>query len=61
MLVRAQDGAVAILTLDYPARRNALALPVRDALLAALQDADQDRDVRAIVLTGGGRHVLRRR
>ena len=54
MLTRIQDGAVAILTLDYPARRNALALPMRDALLAALHEIDADGMTRAIVLTGAG-------
>ena len=54
MLRHDLDGATAILTLDYPARRNALALPMRAALLTALEAIEGDRDVRAIVLTGAG-------
>ncbi len=54
MLHHDRDGATAILTLDYPARRNALAMPMRAALLQALEAIEADRDVRAIVLTGAG-------
>ncbi len=51
-----RDGAVLVLTLDYPARRNALAMPLRTAMLEALERAIGDRRVRAVVLTGGGGH-----
>ncbi len=47
-------GATRILTLDYPARRNALAIPMRIALVEALEAIEADRAVRAIVLTGAG-------
>jgi len=47
-----QDGAVLVLTLDYPARRNALAMPLRAALEEALERAHADAAVRAVVLTG---------
>lgn len=46
---------VATLTLDRPEALNALDLPLKAALLAALREAERDRDVRAIVLTGAGR------
>ena len=49
-----RQGATAILTLDYPARRNALALPMRAALIAAMERIEADRDIRAVVLTGSG-------
>jgi enoyl-CoA hydratase/carnithine racemase len=49
-----RDGAVLVLTLDYPARRNALAMPLRAALEDALERAQADGAVRAVVLTGGG-------
>ncbi len=49
-----RQGATAILTLDYPARRNALALPMRAALIAAMDRIEADRDIRAVVLTGSG-------
>ncbi len=54
MLTRSRDGATAILTLDYPARRNALAMPMRQALVDAMERIEADPDVRAIVLTGAG-------
>ncbi len=54
MLTRSQDGATAILTLDYPARRNALAMEMRVRLIEALEAIEADRAVRAIVLTGAG-------
>ncbi|MFT6773746.1 MAG: 2-(1,2-epoxy-1,2-dihydrophenyl)acetyl-CoA isomerase [Paracoccaceae bacterium] len=46
-------GDVAVLTLNEPAKRNALTDALRLALRDALTAADADRDVRAIVLTGG--------
>ncbi|GBD49820.1 enoyl-CoA hydratase/isomerase family protein [Methylopila sp. Yamaguchi] len=49
---RTGDGAVAVLTLNRPERRNALGVNSMRALRAALHTADQDADVRAIVLTG---------
>ena len=56
MLQHTHEGPVAVLTLDHPARRNALALPMRDALLSALLAIEADRAIRAIVLTGAGGH-----
>ena len=49
-----RSGATCILTLDYPARRNALAIPMRVALIEALEAIEADPAVRAIVLTGAG-------
>jgi enoyl-CoA hydratase len=46
-------GAVALLTIDRPERRNALDHATLDALLGALRDA---ADARVIVLTGTGGH-----
>ena len=46
------DGAVLVLTLDYPARRNALAMPLRTAMLAALERAIDDRAIRATWIGG---------
>ncbi len=54
MLKRAQEGATAVLTLDYPARRNALAMPMRVALVDALEAIEGDASVRAVVITGEG-------
>jgi enoyl-CoA hydratase/carnithine racemase len=45
---------VLTLTLDRPARRNAIDPELRDALRAALDDAAVDSDVTGVVLTGAG-------
>jgi enoyl-CoA hydratase/carnithine racemase len=47
-------GATAILTLNYPERRNALAIPMRQALADAMERLEADPGLRAIVLTGSG-------
>ena len=49
-----RDGGVLTLTLDYPERRNALAMPLREELHRILDAAQADDAVRAIVLTGAG-------
>lgn len=54
MLIETRDGATAILTLDYPERRNALAMPMRQRLVDALEAIEADRALRAIVITGAG-------
>lgn len=54
MLRQDRQGATAILTLDYPARRNALAMEMRARMVEALDALESDRDVRAIVVTGAG-------
>ena len=51
-----RDDGVLVLTLDEPERRNPLGHPVRVALARALHDAESDRGVRAVVLTGAGGH-----
>ena len=49
-------GPIAILTLSYPERRNALSMPLREGLASALESAMSDEAVRVIVLTGEGGH-----
>lgn len=51
-----QRENVHVLTLSYPARRNAISMRMREALLEALTAAIADDHCRAIVLTGEGRH-----
>jgi len=51
-IVEERDGAVLTLTMDYPARRNALSLPLREQLATILDRVEGDPGVRAIVLTG---------
>jgi enoyl-CoA hydratase/carnithine racemase len=54
MLTETRDGATAVLTLDYPQRRNALAMPMRQRLVDVLEAIEADRALRAIVITGAG-------
>jgi 2-(1,2-epoxy-1,2-dihydrophenyl)acetyl-CoA isomerase len=49
------DGPVATLTLDRPEALNALTVPVKVALRAALESIAADRAIRAVILTGAGR------
>ena len=49
-----RDAGVLTLTLDYPERRNALAVPLREDLHRILEAAQGDAEIRAIVLTGAG-------
>jgi enoyl-CoA hydratase/carnithine racemase len=46
---------IATITLNAPGRMNTISGPMLDALSERLVEADRDRDVRVIVLTGAGR------
>lgn len=48
------SAGVATLTLDRPARRNALTFEVYEELAQAFEDLDHHDDVRAVVITGRG-------
>jgi enoyl-CoA hydratase len=50
-----RQGPVLILTLNRPHRLNAVSLPMYRGLIDELARAGEDRDVRAIVITGSGR------
>ena len=50
-----EDGPVVTVTLNRPEALNALSRPLEGELHAALDEADGDDSVRAIVLTGAGR------
>jgi enoyl-CoA hydratase len=52
-LDRHADG-VAVLTLDNPDQRNAMSDAMTESWLAAVNQLDGDRDVRAVVVTGEG-------
>ncbi len=52
-----REGPVAVIVIDHPPV-NAMALPVRKALLAAIEQVDADRAVRAIVVHGNGRNFI---
>jgi len=49
------DAGVAVVTLNAPARRNALTPAMADALVAAFDAADADPAVGAVVILGAGR------
>ena len=55
-IVSEREGNVLVLTLDQPARRNALAMPLRVQMIEALRAAQGDKATRAIVVTGAGGH-----
>jgi enoyl-CoA hydratase len=49
-----REGAVALLTLDAPGRRNALTPEMADELVAACDELDADPGVGAVVVRGAG-------
>ncbi len=53
-LLTQADAGVLTLTLNRPETRNALNQPLLAELLAALENAGRDEQVRAVVLTGAG-------
>ena len=56
IVLESRQGTTAILTLNRPERRNALSMPMREALLAATDRLEADRGIRAVVITGAGGH-----
>ncbi len=50
-----QIGHVARITLNRPDRLNAFTNELQSELVQSLQDADQDENVRAVIITGAGR------
>jgi enoyl-CoA hydratase/carnithine racemase len=54
LVVRRDDGAVARLTLNRPAARNALSLAMLDALGDALEAVAVERGIHVVVLAGAG-------
>jgi len=55
MILKERQDGVLVLTLHRPERLNALTGELLDALHAALKEAGEDREVRALLLTGAGR------
>tara|TARA_A100001391_G_scaffold37386_1_gene20537 strand:+ start:36005 stop:36739 length:735 start_codon:yes stop_codon:yes gene_type:complete len=55
VLATRDDGSVRVLTMNRPEKLNALDFELTHALVAALEAADADDAVRAVVLTGAGR------
>jgi len=54
VVLRERRGAVEILTLNRPEARNAINAEVGRQITAALDEIDQDEDVRVLILTGAG-------
>ena len=54
MLDTARDGATLVLTMNEPARRNALSMGMRQRFIEALESAEGDAAIRAVVITGAG-------
>ena len=55
VLVEDAGGGVRVVTLNRPQRLNAITPELLEDLIAALQAADRDPAIRAVVLTGAGR------
>jgi enoyl-CoA hydratase/carnithine racemase len=54
-LLYEKDGQIATITMNRPDRMNAISGPMLMAMSERLLEADRDRDVRCIVITGAGR------
>ncbi len=54
-VLSSSDGPLLTLTLNRPHRLNAVSLPLYTGLVAELERAETDRDVRCVILTGSGR------
>jgi len=53
LIVETPSSGVALLRLNRPEKRNALATPLLGAIAGALEAGDGDDDIRAFVITGG--------
>jgi 2-(1,2-epoxy-1,2-dihydrophenyl)acetyl-CoA isomerase len=54
-LILERDGHVAILTLNRPEKMNAISLEMRETIPRALQEIQEDDNLRAVIITGAGR------
>jgi enoyl-CoA hydratase len=54
LLVDRPDGGIAVVTLDRSERKNALSIALRDEISDALDDLEQDEDLKVVVITGAG-------
>lgn len=58
LVLRTDHDTIRVLTLNRPQALNALSLALARAIVAALDDAQQDPGVRAVVLTGAGQQAF---
>ena len=56
VVVERREGGVSLLMFNNPERRNAIDMEVREEMGRLLDELDNDRDTRVIVLTGKGEH-----
>jgi enoyl-CoA hydratase/carnithine racemase len=54
-LILEKEGHVAVLTLNRPDKMNAISLSMRVDLPLALQEVQEDDDLRALIITGAGK------
>lgn len=54
LVIAAREDHAAVLTLNRPAKKNAMSDALLGELIAALTDANRDDDVRAIIIKGAG-------
>lgn len=52
-LIYEKEDGIAWVTLNRPEKRNAINMKMRSELIDALQDADNDEQVRVVIITGG--------
>ncbi|MFC4297995.1 3-hydroxyacyl-CoA dehydrogenase NAD-binding domain-containing protein [Castellaniella hirudinis] len=52
-----REGSVFVITIDHPPV-NALGVAVRQGLMAAIEAAEQDPEVQAVLVLGAGRHFI---
>ena len=55
-ILTSQNGPAFIVTLNRPERRNAVSLEMMDELIVAAHQAESERTVRAVIITGGKEH-----
>ena len=53
-LICEREGAISIVTLNRPARRNALSLGLMSELVECLDSVGRDREIRAVILAAAG-------
>jgi len=54
-LILEKDGHIAVLTLNRPDKMNAISAAMRENLPLALQEVQEDDNVRVLIITGAGR------
>ena len=54
LLFEKKDG-IAIITLNYPDKLNAISLKMKESLFAATDEVDKDDSIKVVILTGAGR------